>query len=195
MTQHVSVVDLDSDQLTWGQHAIAGADQPAGIVMLGADPAAGTRTVMVQFPDGWSREGTGHQPAGEEMVLLSGSLKISGLTCEVGQVLVVEPHATRSATSTTEGTRALVWFSGAGGGWADGEASEAGAIEVVQADETLHRGPRDGLVGTLRAIASAAGEVFTGDVDVLWPQARRWAHVPAGSPVPDVAGPALVHNY
>ncbi|WP_185995304.1 hypothetical protein [Nocardioides campestrisoli] len=196
MTQHVTVtvVDLDSEELVRGQHAIAGAAQPAAIVMLGADPSAGTRTVLVEFPDGWSREATGHQPAGEEMVVLSGALTISGLTCGVGQSLVVEPHATRSATSTTDGTRAVVWFSGPGGGWADGEAEQAGAAEVLAADETLDRGPRAGLVGTLRGLASAAGLVFDTDVDVLWPQARRWADVPAGTPVPDVAGPAIVHT-
>ncbi len=35
-------------------------------------PSASTRTVMVQFPDGWRRDAVGHQPAGEEMVILVG---------------------------------------------------------------------------------------------------------------------------
>ena len=134
MSDQLTIVDLDGDDLAWGEHQIAGAEQPAGIVMLRVDAARGARTVMVHFPDGWSRDAVGHQPAGEEMAVLDGALSISGLTCAAGQVLVVEPHATRAATSTADGTRAVVWFSGPGGGWADGAAADAGRAEVHPAD-------------------------------------------------------------
>ncbi|MCL3818685.1 hypothetical protein [Aeromicrobium wangtongii] len=195
MTDQLTIVDLDADNLAWGEHQIAGAERPARIVMLRADSERGTRTVMVRFPDGWTRDAVGHQPAAEEMVVLGGALSISGLTCAPGQVLVVEPKATRAATSTADGTRAVVWFSGAGGGWTDGEAADAGSAELLTADRTLTRGARDGLVGTLTAREDAAGAVFDTDVEVLWPEARRWAFVPAGGAAPDIAGLAIIHTF
>lgn len=195
MTDQLTIVDLDSADLAWGEHQIAGAEQPARIVLLRADPERGARTVMVRFPDGWTRDAVGHQPAGEEMAVLEGALSISGLTCAPGQVLVVEPNATRAATSTADGTRAVVWFSGAGGGWADGEAADAGSAELHPADATLARGPREGLVGTLTAREDVAGAVFETDVDVLWPGIRGWAFVPAGTPAPDIAGFAIIHTF
>lgn len=195
MTDQLTIVDLDGDDLAWGEHRIAGAEQPARIVLLRANAELGTRTVMVRFPDGWTRDAVGHQPAGEEMAVLGGALSISGLTCESGQILVVEPKATRAATSTADGTRAVVWFSGAGGGWTDGEAADAGTAAVHPADAELARGPHDGLVGTLTARDDAAGAVFETDVEVLWPEARRWAFVPAGAAAPAIAGFAIVHTF
>ncbi|MFI5429776.1 hypothetical protein [Aeromicrobium sp. UC242_57] len=195
MTDQPTAVDLDSADLAWGEHQIAGAEKPAGIVMLRANPEQGTRTVIVRFPDGWTRDAVGHQPAGEEMVVLDGALSISGLTCGAGQALVVEPKATRAATSTLDGTRAVVWFSGAGGGWADGEAADAGSTELLTVDAALSRGPRDGLVGSLAARDDVAGAVFGTDVEIVWPGARRWAFVPAGTATPDVTGLAIIHTF
>lgn len=195
MTDQPTVVDLTADDLAWGEHQIAGAEKPAGIVMLGVNPELGTRTVMVRFPDGWTRDAVGHQPAGEEMAVLDGALSISGLTCAAGQVLVVEPLATRAATSTTDGTCAVVWFSGPGGGWADGESSDAGSLELFAADADLDRGARDGLVGNLVARDDVAGAVLDTAVEILWPATRQWAAVPAGVPAPDIAGFAIVHTF
>lgn len=189
------LINLDADDLTWNEHAIAGAEVPARITLLRADAERGTRTVMVQFPDGWRRDAVGNQPAGEEMVLLSGELSLSGQVAVPGTVLVLEPHATRAATSTGENTRAVVWFSGAGGGWAEGEHENAGSAGLFDAVPGAGRGAQEGLVGTLQVLEQVGGERFEADADVLWPQARTWTHVPAGEPVPDVAGLAVVHTF
>ncbi|TYL46049.1 hypothetical protein FXB39_15170 [Nocardioides sp. BGMRC 2183] len=189
-----SVVDLDAADLEWGEHQIAGADQPARMVMLRMDAEAGVRTVLVQFPDGWRRDATGHQPAAEEMVLLSGALSISGLEVSTEHLLVMEPRATRSATSVRGETSAVVWFSGPGGGWAEGEAPDGGEGRLLDLGPSLARDPRAGLAGSVEASEAVGGAVFATDVEVLWPAARRWAFVPAGSSVPDVAGLAVVHT-
>ncbi|MBM9459197.1 hypothetical protein JK386_04730 [Nocardioides sp. zg-536] len=194
MSEQITPLDLDGD-LTWGVHQIAGAEEPARIAMLRADAARGTRTVLVAFPDGWRRDATGNQPAGEEMVVLSGEVRMSGLSCGAGEALVAEPHVTRSATSTDDGTRAVVFFSGAGGGWAEGEAEVPGKVEVLPVEPGVVRGATAGLVGTLEVRADVAGAVLAADADVLWPQARQWAFVPAGATVPDVAGLAVVHLW
>lgn len=189
------LIDLDADDLTWNEHAIAGAEVPARITLLSADAERGTRTVMVQFPDGWRRDAVGNQPAGEEMVLLSGELEVSGHVATPGTLLVVEPHATRAATRTGNDTRAVVWFSGAGGGWADGAHANPGNASLIATTPGAARGSVDGLVGTVEVLEQAAGATFDTDVQVLWPTTRQFVHVPAGQPVPDVAGQAVVHTF
>jgi len=188
-------VDLDAGDLTWLEHNIAGSDQPAKLVMLHADADRGTRTVLVEFPPGWRRDAVGHQPAGEEMVLLSGSLTMSGLTVGLGDYLTVEPRATRSATSVTDGTRALVWFSGPGGGWTEGEAANAGTATVSPLIPGEQRGAHPELVGTVTVHDELAAQTFDHDVDVLWTAALAWAHVPAGVEIPARDGQAIVHHW
>ena len=62
--------DLDGADLEWREHQISGSEKPARMVLLHADAERQTRTVMVEFPPGWKRDAVGHQPAGEEMVIL-----------------------------------------------------------------------------------------------------------------------------
>lgn len=183
----MSTTDLTSPDLTWLSHAIAGSDQPAELVMLRADTERQTRSVLVKFPDGWRRDAVGHQPAGETMVVLSGSLSISGLTAAVGDLLSVEPHATRSATSVTDGTRAVVWFDGPGGGWVDGPAADAGSLSVTPLSTDLG--------GVVTVHDDLAGATFDHGVDVVWTERQQWAHVPAGEPVPSVDGRAVVRHW
>ena len=188
----MTLIDLDSADLTWIEHAIAGSDLPAKLSMLHADDATGTRTVFVKFPDGWRRDVVGHQPAGEEMLILTGSLHLSGHTADAGGYLVVAPRATRAATSVADGTSAVVFFSGAGGGWADGAAENAGTITLLQVVAGQGRGEHPGLVGSTLFTEDAAGTTYDVDADVCWPTARAFAHVPAGTPVPEGTGVAVV---
>lgn len=183
----MSTTDLTSPDLTWLSHAIAGSDRPAELVMLHADAERQTRSVLVKFPDGWRRDAVGHQPAGEDMVVLSGSLSISGLTASVGDFLSVQPRATRSATSVTDGTRAVVWFDGPGGGWVEGPADDAGTLSVTPLST--------GLGGTVTVHDDLAGTRFDHDVDVVWLERQRWARVPAGEPAPSVDGRAVVRHW
>lgn len=191
----MTVVDLDAAGLTWLEHNIAGSDMPARLVMLHVDAERGTRSVLVQFPNGWRRDAVGNQPAGEEMVLLSGELSMGGLTAGLGDLLVVEPRATRSATFVADDTRALVWFSGPGGGWADGAAHDAGSATVTPIAAGEQRGPHGALVGTVSVHDELAEQTFDADVDVLWPADQHWAFVAAGTPVPARAGRAIVHHW
>jgi hypothetical protein len=188
-------IDLTGADLAWLEHNIAGSDQPARLVMLHADAERQTRTVLVEFPPGWKRDAVGHQPAGEEMVILDGALSISGVTAAVGDYLVVEPRATRSATSVADGTRALVWFSGPGGGWTDGAAENAGTATVSPLVAGDQRGPHAELVGSVTVHDELAERAFDADVDVLWTESRHWVHVPAGTTVPARAGRAVVHHW
>ena len=164
--------------------------------MLHADAERGTRTVLVRFPDGWKRDAVGHQPAGEEMVLLSGELTLSGLTVGTGELLVVEPRATRSATSVADDTRALVWFSGPGGGWTDGPAADAGRPRSRRWRPGSSAVPTRELVGTVTVHDELARDrSSTPTSRCSGPRTRHWARVPAGTPVPVRPGRAVVHHF
>ena len=80
----MTTADLDAADLDWKEHNISGSEKPARMVMLHASAERNTRTVMVEFPPSWKRDAVGHQPAGEEMVILSGALSISGATAAAG---------------------------------------------------------------------------------------------------------------
>lgn len=191
----MTVVDLTGPDLEWREHAISGSAHPARMVLLHADAERETRTVMVRFPPGWSRDAVGRQPAGEEMVMLSGALSISGHTAGVGEFLLIEPRATRSATSALDDTCAVVFFSGPGGGWADGPDDDPGAISVSPVTADLVRPTSGRMPGAVSVLEDASGAVLEGDADVLWPGSAQWAYVPAGTPVPAVDGRAVVRHW
>lgn len=191
----MTVVDLDGADLDWQEHTISGSDQPARMAMLHANAETNTRTVLVEFPPGWKRDAVGHQPAGEEMVILSGALSISGTTASEGSYLLVEPRATRSATSVADGTRALVWFSGPGGGWADGRDVDSGAISTAPVDLGLSRAPSKRMPGSVSVHVDLPELTYPHDVDVLWTDQGRWAHVPYGEVVPALDGQVVIRHW
>lgn len=188
----MTLVDLTSEDLTWFEAQIAGAELKASMSMLHQDAEREVRTVVVRFPEGWRRDAVGTQPAGEEMVCLSGALTVSGITATPGTFLVITPRALRSATSTTDGTRAVVWFTGAGGGWVDGEELVSGTATLVELAAGYVREAQEGLRGHVELRDQVAGETFDTDVEVVWFEQQAYAHVPAGESVPAGEGRALV---
>lgn len=190
----MTTTDLNGE-LNWLEHTISGSDKPARMVMLHASAERNTRTVLVEFPPAWTRDAVGHQPAGEEMVILAGALSISGQTAPKGSYLLVEPLATRSATSVEDGTRAVVWFSGPGGGWTDGASDDAGAISTAAVEVGLSRAPSDRMPGSVSVHEDLSEQTFPTDVDVLWPDHSRWAHVASGDLVPALTGTAVVRHW
>ena len=190
----MTTTDLNGD-LAWTEHTISGSDKPARMVMLHASAERNTRTVLVEFPPSWTRDAVGHQPAGEEMVILAGALSISGTTAPQNSYLLVEPRATRSATSVEDGTRALVWFSGPGGGWTDGASDDAGAISTAPVDVGLSRGPSERMPGSVSVYEDLSEQTFPTDVDVLWTDHRQWSYVPSGDLVPALTGTAVVRHW
>lgn len=188
----MSLVDLLSDELTFVEAPIAGAPGKVRMSMLNADEGRGVRSVLVAFPDGWRREATGTQPAGEELVVVRGALTLSGHEAAPGRYLHVTPRALRSNTFTADGTRAVVWFTGAGGGWVEGDELAAGTATLSQVVEGFVRIPLEGLHGRVEHLASPAGTTFDQDVEIVWFDQAKYARLVAGETTPDVPGPALV---
>lgn len=188
----MSLVDLTADDLTFFEAQIAGSELRAEMAMLHQDAEREVRTVLVRFPDGWRRDAVGTQPAGEEMVCLAGALTVSGITAAPGTFLVLTPRALRAATSTADGTRAVVWFTGAGGGWVDGDELVSGTATLFDLEPGFVRGATDGVRGRVELREQVAGETFEGDVEVVWFEQQAYAFVSAGEPSPRGEGRALV---
>jgi len=187
--------DLYDETLKWTSFAPAGADQKAEMAMLRSSADGTSRTVLVRFPEGWKRAMTGHQPAGEEMLVLEGALSMSGHTCRPGALLVVEPRATRSETGTEVETRAVVWFSGAAGGWTEGPSDDAGTLGVHELAPGVVRPAGGVLPGSVEVLDGADLTTFPSDVDLCWTSERCWAHVPAGETAPRHDGPVVVRHW
>ncbi|KHL15780.1 hypothetical protein CLV56_0586 [Mumia flava] len=187
--------DLRDDDVEWIGFAPAGADQKAELVMLYQSADATRRAVLVRFPAGWERTITGHQPAGEEMVVLSGALAMSGRTCTPGTMLVVTPRATRSATATPEETRAVVWFSGAAGGWSPTESDEPGEVSLRPLEPGVVRPATPGLSGSVEVVDGSTLTTFEVEVDLISPGEGRWFHLAAGERAPGLAGDVVVRRW
>jgi hypothetical protein len=84
------------------------------------DTESRSRLMLVEFPVGFTREQTGHYPAYEELLILDGSLKISGHEFKKDDYVLFPPNFTRSNTSCPEGCLALVWWSSKPG-WSRGK--------------------------------------------------------------------------
>ncbi|MFD1825482.1 MULTISPECIES: hypothetical protein [Mumia] len=189
------ILDLDQQDLSWFDLVPAGADQSTRMCALWSDDERGLRTVLVDFPDGWHRDATGNQPAQEEMVALSGAMRVSGLRAGVGELLVGPPRATRAETSNEDGTRVIVWFSGQSGGWSEGPADPPREMRVVDLAPGVVRPAEPGLNGSIEVREEVAGAVFDVDVDLLWASQQRWVHLAAGEVAPAVPGQVVVKRW
>lgn len=189
-----TVIDLLSDDPTFVEAPIAGAEGKVRMSMLNVDEDRGIRSVLVAFPDGWRRDATGNQPAGEELVVVRGALSLSGNEAAPGRFLHVTPRALRSDTFTADGTRAVVWFTGQGGGWVEGDSLVEGTVTLTELSDGFVRKPVAGLHGQVEYAAFVSGCVFENDVEIVWIDSAKYAKVAAGQTVPPVAGPALVRQ-
>lgn len=190
----MSTTDLASDQHEWLEASIAGAELKARMYPLHVDLVRGTRSVLLTFPDGWNRPSTGTQPAGEEFVPLTGALTLSGHRVGAGEVLVATPRCLRSNTFSEDGTRAVVFFSGPGGGWEDGDASVCGTIEKHALVDGFVRPETEDLVGRLELLDALPEDGLDVDVECVWIDAQKYAFVPRGGIPPQVEGRVVVRR-
>lgn len=81
--------------------------------MLRDDREARSRTLLVRFPAGWARPETGSYEASEEVLILSGTLTMSGRTYEPGEWAFLPPGWLREGTWAKDGeVIALARFDG-----------------------------------------------------------------------------------
>lgn len=185
-------INLNSQQLTWIDLQPAGAEQYTRMSTLWAESEKGLRTVLIDFPAGWRRDAVGHQPAQEELLVVSGFVEVSGLKATEGQLLLGVPYATRAATVTPESTRVLAWFTGEAGGWREGPAEPPREMEVLDLQPGMVRPAKDGLRGSVQVLTELQGESFDAEADLYWPGENIWMHLPSGARAPQKKGSVVV---
>lgn len=89
-----------------------GASYPLDTQLLDRDAATGARTLLVRFPPGFERPGTGYYEVDEDFLLLHGELSINGQDFLRGDWVAVPGGTVRAATSSPSGALAVAWFSG-----------------------------------------------------------------------------------
>lgn len=151
---------------------MAGASTGITSALLRLDARTRARTLVVEFPAGFSRAESGRYQAGEEFLVLSGALEIAGLNLMAGDWAWIPPRVLRGDFSAPGGAVVYAWFS-AGNEWEPSDEPAAGL------------GIRRATIG----LGSVQPVSLRGDLDSDEPGAS--AVLPPGT---DVAGPSELLN-
>ncbi|MFI7612405.1 hypothetical protein ACIBP6_14390 [Nonomuraea terrae] len=108
---------LDDAELPGHPFLIPGSNLPVRLARLGGSAA------LVRFPPGWARHERGRYLAGEELVLLTGELHVSGVVLTPGQHGWLPAGTLRHSGAAPCGALAYVAFSGQAA-WVPGERDE-----------------------------------------------------------------------
>lgn len=187
-------IDLRSPGLPYARVTIAGSPDPVDVARLHADPDTGAGVSVVRFPATWRRPATGYYACAEELLVVDGTLVVTGHTYAAGVYGYLPPYATRSASATPGGCLALAWFS-ARPIWAEGTADGAITHPAAYGDPLGQRRPRrPDVVGESAVVAQAPVSVDV-PTELVSTSSWQWALVPPGDPVPALPGPVLVRSW
>lgn len=194
------VTIVGPDDLRWRDFSIPDGSPDIGMARLHVDED-GAFTVLVEFPPGWERPVTGHYDAAEEALILEGDLTMSGRVHHPGEFARWGVDYTRTGTSAPQGSTVVAWFSGLNT-WTRG-ATDRTDLDAACRWEDVEPQPLGDLPAprplSVRDDVSVAvwdevpaGATLTVSANLFAIATRRFAHVPAGAPLPALAGPALL---
>lgn len=177
-----------------------GGSEPILLSRLHVEPDRAF-SVCVMFPPGWQRPVTGHYAADEDVVLLTGDLRIGSSTLAPLDWCYMPEGFERATMGSEQGAVALARFGGPAR-WTEGAGSAEGLLhrhlkEVSPLTQTpfglgslLRRAP--GHSTYLVTAPSANSAVSPMESQVLDLEEMSWHLVPEGSPIPELSGLALV---
>ena len=152
-------------------------------VLLQRNPDTRARTMIAQFPPGFARPVAGHYDAGEELLLLSGTLSLAGLELREGDWAWIPPGVLRADFSTATGAVVLAWFS-AGNDWIRGgdhigsSRRESVGWDSYAAPRPLRSGrPTE---GPGRSAVVGSGAVVAGPAELVDLPPLSWCALDAG---------------
>jgi hypothetical protein len=185
-----SIVDLRGP-LAWTAFDIPGGTQPVELVRLRIEPATKATVAVVRFPRGWRRTVEGCYEVAEEVVILDGSLEMSGATYPRGTWAWFPPRYLRSDQATPDGALAFARFEGPAR-WTPGSGEIAGVESRPIADPGILRAET---AVQSRIDAEAPAHTAAGETEILELSSWRWAWVAPGTPPPAFAGPCFVREH
>lgn len=184
------------------QFPIPDSSPPVGSARL-HNSDTGWFSAIVRFPQGWLRDVRGAYASAEEFVLLDGTLEMNGLRHVPGRAVRVPQHGVRWHTESPGGALALAWFSGPAK-WervdehADDETTVAHWDDADEEPSPLATPGRrlwqaDG--HELWYVTDLAPTPAPADTEVLALDARAYAWVERGKPLPELHGAAVVRLH
>jgi hypothetical protein len=191
--------NLPSDY-DWREATIPGGSSPVTLARLSLDRQSGATQSLVRFPAGWTRPVSGWYSADEEILIIEGSLQMSGVAHRTGDYAYVPASYLRSSTSTEDGCLVLAWFSGKPI-WQEDSAHGPGydparLVEVTWSELPIQSGPC-GYGRCVREEGTASSWILTGEepirasspVDLFSLTDRTWTQVQAATEITNMTRP------
>lgn len=161
-------------------YLIPGSTSPVRLARLHVRPDGGS-TSLVRFPPGWTRPARGHYLAGEEFVVLDGTLHVSGITYRDGDYGWIPAGSLRFDSESPAGALAVALFDGPPA-WvgSDGDAGQGAAVHASLRTMTI---PDGGLTIRPGTVLMAGGTPIA-PCEALTMGDRGWNLIEKGEPLP-----------
>lgn len=197
----VEPLDLRAEH-NWLKVMIPLAEPAVEMLRLQLDPVAKSSTAFVRFPHGWNREVECRYSVDEEIVMLGGELRISGVVIPEGSYGFIPTGVLRTNTLTPTTSLALAWFSGPTGATehavdAPIVVADLATVELDQASPLggpgrLLRSSVNGTCWLLESIPPGTLAPSGASAELCDLAEARWSAAPAGSPLTTSAGRTVV---
>jgi hypothetical protein len=192
---------LRFDDLKWSEFRIPDSSPPVHLARLHT-VESGAFSTLVAFPPGWSRPKTGHYDVVEEMLILEGSFRMSGIDYDMGHYAWLPPGDDRTDSSSPSGALTLAWFGGPTR-WSRGPGEpekETGRVVRNWRAEPAVPSPlgagrarllrEDDRRSTWMLDQVPASRSLSATVELFSLPDRVWTRVEPGVRLPDLSGPA-----
>jgi hypothetical protein len=182
------LVDTDGD-LAFSDFDIPGGIMAVQMGLLRKEDDTRARTLIVRFPDGWSRPGPGYYEPSEEVLILQGELALNGDVLCPGDWAVIPARALRWGMRAYGDVLAFARFDGPAR-YEDGNLNASTdlmrIVRDVATSSTLEAPP-----GARSWVGAGTAVSLDHDVEVFSLDSRHWAFVPAGLALPTLNGPCF----
>lgn len=205
MTELTTVRLSGSSGSTGEPFDIPGGSTPVWVVRLHAEPTRAF-TLLVTFPRGWERPVVGHYLCAEDVVFLSGRLRIGDETFAGGDWAHMPAGWVRAGMRAESETVALARFDGPAR-WVEGRPASA-TLPLLRRRLADLADLTDGPLGRAQLLRHgepdsswlvtaplAAGEPSPMDAQILDLVERSWHLVPTGAPMPPLPGDAFAWTF
>jgi hypothetical protein len=187
----------------WRTITLDDSAPPVGFARLDGDRASGAFAALVRFPAGWTRPGTGRYAVDEELLVLEGELRMSGVAYRVDDYAHLPAGYVRAGSAAPREALVIAFFSGPAD-WI--RLPEVGTARSPVAPIAWRAvAPRASLVAaSARPLREADGEstwLVDGPFEPRAPRdmriqlfslpARSWANVEPGQSLPALEPPCL----
>ena len=187
----------------WRTIKIEDGAPPVGFARLEGDRASGAFAALVRFPAGWTRPGTGRYSVDEELLVLEGELRMSGVAYRIDDYAHLPGGYVRAVSTTPRDTLVIAFFSGPAD-WIrlrDAEPTGTPVPPIAWRQVAPQPSPVAERARPLRAGAAESTWLVDGPLELRAPHdtriqlfslpTRSWANVEPGGSIPTLRLPCL----